>query len=144
MAATAHVGLYRTCTSFAGDPSDPKTGGSLCLFLRNLSDKCIFTNELDERREMEKMNAEPIFKFCISIFSLLFLSVAMSGCQGIYEGMRLQTIERCYALPYPEQQECLRENELNYEQYQQEKERDLQSDITVMPPLVDSSPPENE
>lgn len=52
---------------------------------------------------------------------LLFCLAIMCGCRGIYEGFKAIGKEACYSLPYPDQQECLRENDVDYEEYERQR-----------------------
>ena len=65
----------------------------------------------------------------LGLVSYICLSIIMgnllAGCRGMYEGMTARHLDNCYHLPYPEQQECLRENEANYDRYQLERDEVL-------------------
>lgn len=52
----------------------------------------------------------------------------MSGCQNFYEGFRLSSQERCYRLSYTEQEECFRENDMDYDSYKNIREKTADRD----------------
>lgn len=47
----------------------------------------------------------------------------LSSCRNMYEGFHAQGLERCYTLPYPEQQDCLRQNDVSYEEYEEQRKQ---------------------
>lgn len=53
----------------------------------------------------------------VALAGLLFLG----GCRGLYEGFKLQKAEDCYRLPYPDQEGCLQQVDVSYEQYEKER-----------------------
>lgn len=65
--------------------------------------------------------------FLIAGFFLLCLC-SQAGCSGVYDGMNSAYLNNCYHLPYPEQQECLREVETSYDKYEMERQDLLKSD----------------
>jgi hypothetical protein len=53
----------------------------------------------------------------IRILCYLFLPI-LTSCSNMYEGFKASELDECYRLSYPDQEECLRENEVSYEEYQ--------------------------
>lgn len=51
---------------------------------------------------------------CLVLFTV-------SGCSNMYEGLKASRQEDCYRLSYPDQQECLRETDVSYEEYEKER-----------------------
>jgi hypothetical protein len=89
--------------------------------------------------------------FELSLAPIVLLSLTMgmawavlAGCRGLYEGVRMQNLEHCYHLPYPEQVECLRENDITYEQYREERQQRKPGDDNKHMPENDPLLPSNE
>ncbi len=59
--------------------------------------------------------------------SILVVALAglfsLGGCRGLYEGFKSQKAEDCYRLPYPDQEGCLQEVDISYEEYEKERKR---------------------
>lgn len=47
--------------------------------------------------------------------------IFLGGCRGMYEGFKLSKAEDCYRLAYPEQEQCLQQVDVNYDQYEKER-----------------------
>jgi len=45
----------------------------------------------------------------------------LGGCSNMYEGFKAIKLDECYRLPYPEQEDCLQEIDVSYEQYEKEQ-----------------------
>ena len=58
-----------------------------------------------------------LFKFICVVFSLTLLA-----CSNFYDGFKAVEIDNCYRLPYPDQEECLRQIDIGYEEYKQQRE----------------------
>ena len=43
----------------------------------------------------------------------------------MYEGFKSVKAEDCYRLTYPEQEQCLQQVDVSYEEYEQEREKTL-------------------
>jgi len=46
----------------------------------------------------------------------------LSGCRSLYEGFKAVHTEECYSLPYPDQEECLRQTGVGYDEYEKARE----------------------
>ena len=46
----------------------------------------------------------------------------LAGCRGMYEGFKSVKSEDCYRLPYPEQEQCLQQMDVSYEEYEKTRE----------------------
>lgn len=53
----------------------------------------------------------------VALAGLFFLG----GCRGLYEGFKSQKAEDCYRLPYPDQEGCLQQVDVSYEEYERER-----------------------
>ena len=47
--------------------------------------------------------------------------VTLAGCGNVYEGFKTMKLEDCYQLSYPDQEECLLENDVSYDEYESER-----------------------
>lgn len=72
---------------------------------------------------MLRIIATSLKKKYFSLLCLLGLIPGIVGCSNMYEGIKSVTVNDCYKLNYPEQQECLDQADVSYEMY--EKERKL-------------------
>lgn len=45
----------------------------------------------------------------------------LPGCRGMYEGFKTQKAEDCYRLAYPDQEQCLQQVDVSYEEYEKER-----------------------
>lgn len=61
------------------------------------------------------MNILINFIYIISVLNLL-------ACSNFYDGFKAVEIDNCYKLPYPDQEECLRQIDISYEEYKQQRE----------------------
>lgn len=52
---------------------------------------------------------------------LILCCLAGGGCKALYEGFKMSRNEDCYRLTYPEQEECLRQVDISYEEYEKER-----------------------
>ena len=58
-----------------------------------------------------------VFTTAFALACLLFFL----GCRGVYEGFKSASAEECYKLAYPEQQQCLQQVQMSYEEYEKER-----------------------
>lgn len=58
-------------------------------------------------------------KTCICAFACLF---CLGACRGLYEGFRSAKAEDCYRLAYPEQEQCLQQINITYDEYEKERQ----------------------
>jgi len=61
------------------------------------------------------MGAEMKRRYIVLCCGMFLLTV--SGCSALYKGFQMSARERCYQLTYPEQEQCLQENDLEYDEY---------------------------
>lgn len=45
----------------------------------------------------------------------------LPGCRGMYEGFKSLKAEDCYRLAYPDQEQCLQQVDVSYEEYEKER-----------------------
>lgn len=62
-----------------------------------------------------------VLVFYIVLMSSLICPVA--GCSNMYEGFRSVRVNNCYDLNYTEQEECLQENDVSYQTYEEERKK---------------------
>ena len=53
--------------------------------------------------------------------SALVCLVFFLGCRGVYEGFKSTSAEECYKLAYPDQEQCLQQVQMSYEEYEKER-----------------------
>lgn len=63
------------------------------------------------------ISVEKCIRWCLRSFVVSVSLVVITGCQNFYEGFRLSSLEQCYRLNYTEQEECFRENNMDYDSY---------------------------
>lgn len=64
-----------------------------------------------------------MWRLSVKTSCALFLCLSILwGCRGFYEGFKAIGDEACYSLPYPDQQDCLLENDVDYEEYSRQKQ----------------------
>lgn len=56
-----------------------------------------------------------------SVLVALACLVLLGGCRGMYEGFKMSKAEECYRLNYPEQEQCLRDVNVSYDEYEKER-----------------------
>ncbi|MBU1564510.1 MAG: hypothetical protein KJ630_02645 [Proteobacteria bacterium] len=56
--------------------------------------------------------------FLLSLGCILLLG----GCRGLYEGFKSAKTEDCYRLAYPDQELCLQQVNVSYEEYEKERQ----------------------
>ena len=61
-----------------------------------------------------------MLKVYTTAFALVCLLFFL-GCRGVYEGFKSVSAEECYKLAYPEQQQCLEQAQMSYEEYEKER-----------------------
>jgi hypothetical protein len=49
--------------------------------------------------------------------------VFLGGCRGLYEGFKMSKAEDCYRLAYPDQEQCLQQVNVSYDEYEKERGR---------------------
>ena len=54
--------------------------------------------------------------------SILCILSTLPGCRSLYEGVKAVRTEECYRLPYPDQEECLRQASVSYDEYEKDRE----------------------
>lgn len=59
-----------------------------------------------------------------SVIVILGCLVLMSGCRGLYEGFKMSKAEDCYRLSYPDQEQCLQQVNMSYEEYEKERAKE--------------------
>ena len=47
--------------------------------------------------------------------------VLLGGCRGLYEGFKMSKTEDCYRLAYPDQEQCLQQVNVSYDEYEKER-----------------------
>ena len=58
----------------------------------------------------------PFTHYLCAVFLLIH-----TGCSNFYDGFKAVEMERCYQLPYPDQQQCLRQIDISYQEYKQQR-----------------------
>ncbi|MFW2367788.1 MAG: hypothetical protein ACN4GW_15330 [Desulforhopalus sp.] len=57
----------------------------------------------------------------LALGTLFLVLLDAWGCSNFYDGFQAQQRETCYKLPYPDQEECFRQIDGSYEDYQRER-----------------------
>lgn len=51
----------------------------------------------------------------------MYVLALTSACSHWYSGFQAVGVDSCYKLPYPDQQHCLDQVQMGYEEYQQQR-----------------------
>lgn len=60
------------------------------------------------------------------LLGICCLVLFCSGCAQMYTGFQAVGVQSCHTLSYPEQQECLDQVNLSYDEYEEEREQSTQ------------------
>ncbi|HBG18851.1 MAG TPA: hypothetical protein DDY32_06120 [Desulfobulbaceae bacterium] len=66
-----------------------------------------------------KLKVQNLNYLAVSIICILS---TLPGCRSLYEGFKAVRTEECYRLPYPDQEECLRQAGVGYDEYEKDRE----------------------
>ena len=61
-------------------------------------------------------------------FIYVVCSLSLLACSNFYDGFKAVEMDSCYRLPYPDQEECLQQIDMSYEEYEQQREEAKKQD----------------